>query len=138
MRMMKWGAALLLLILAGCSAAPQHEDEAAAMVNKLYAALQQQHWNAALDMYGKQFYAGHQRDAWARQLKSIQQKLGPMQGRQLIFKRKDPRFHYDVYIFSYRVAFARGESTDVVTVYQDVSGGDLAIVGHKITLKAGG
>jgi len=136
--MRKIWIALLFVVLAGCSAAPQHEDEASAMVDKLYAALQQQHWSEALDMYGKQFYAGRSRDAWLKELKSIQQQLGAMQGRKLIFKRKDPRFHYDVYIFSYRVHYARGESTDVVTLFQDVSGGDLTIVGHKITLKQGG
>ncbi len=130
-----WVVALLLMMLAGCSSAPQHEDQAAAMVNKLYTALQQQQWNQALDMYGKKFYGGHSRDAWLKKLKSIQQKLGPMQGRTLIFKSKDPRFHYDAYIFSYRVKYARGESTDIITLFQDVNGGDLALVGHKITVK---
>lgn len=126
--------AVLFIVLGACSAAPQHQDEAAKMVDRLYTLLQQQHWNEAADMYGKQFYAGHARDVWVKKLQSIQRKLGTIEGRTLLFKHKDPRFHYDVYVFSYRVKYAKGESTDVVTLFQDVTGGALSIVGHKITL----
>lgn len=127
--------AVLLIVLGACSAAPPHKDEASVMVNNLYAALQQQHWDEALSMYGKQFYAGHSRDMWMKKLESIQQKLGSMQGRTLIFEQKDPRFHYDVYVFSYRVKYTKGETTDVITIFQDVNGGELTIVGHKIKTK---
>jgi len=128
--------AVLLIVLGACSSAPQHENEASVLVEKLYTALQQQHWNEALAMYGKKFYEGHSRDAWLNELQSIQKKLGPMQGRTLIFKRKDPRFHYDVYMFSYRVKYARGESTDIITLFQPatMTGGKLTIVGHKIKI----
>ncbi|MDQ6960013.1 MAG: hypothetical protein Q9M27_03200 [Mariprofundaceae bacterium] len=128
---------LFFLVLVACSAAPQHEDEASAMVNNLYTALQQQHWNQALGMYGKKFYESHPREEWLKELKSVQQKLGPMQGRTLVFKRKDPRFHYDVYMFSYRVKYTKGESTDILTLFQDVSGGKLTLVGHKIKMHGG-
>jgi len=131
--------AILFVVLGACSAAPQHQDEASSMVDKLYTALQQQHWNQALDMYDKKFYAVHSRDAWLKELKSVQQKLGPMQGRTLIFKRKDPRFHYDVYMFSYRVKYAKGESTVVITLFQPetLAGGPLTIVGHMIKIHDG-
>jgi len=128
---------IFFVILGACSAAPKHEDEASAMVNNLYTALQQQHWNQALDMYGQKFYASHSRKAWLEKLKSIQQKLGPMQGRTLIFKRKDPRFRYDVYMFSYQVKYAKGESADMITLFQDVNGGPLTIVGHTIKMHGG-
>jgi len=128
---------LSFIALAACSAAPQHEDEASVMVDHLYTALQQQHWNQALGIYGKKFYESHSHDAWLKELKSVQEKLGPMQGRTLIFKRKDPRFHYDVYMFSYRVKYAKGESTDILTVFQNVNGGELTLVGHKIKMHGG-
>jgi len=129
--------AIFLIVLGACSAAPQHEDEATNMVNKLYTSLQQQHWNEALAMYDKKFYASHSRDAWLKKLKSVQQELGPMQGRTLVFKRKDPRFHYDVYMFSYRVKYTKGESTDIITLFQDVNGGKLTVVGHTIKMHGG-
>ncbi len=128
---------IIFLTLGACSAAPQHEDEATNMVDKLYTSLQQQHWNEALAMYGKKFYESHLRDEWLAKLKSIQKKLGPMQKRTLIFSRKDPRFHYDVYMFSYRVKYAKGESTDILTLFQDVNGGTLTIVGHIIKINGG-
>jgi len=128
---------IFVILLGACSAAPQHEDKASALVNKLYTALQQQHWNEALAMYGKKFYASHPRDAWLKELKSVQLELGPMQGRTLVFKRKDPRFHYDVYMFSYRVKYAKGESTDILTLFQDVNGGKLTLVGHTMKMHGG-
>jgi len=128
---------ILFVMLGACSAAPQHEGEAAALVDKLYTSLQQQHWNEALAMYDKKFYASHPRDAWLKKLQSVQQELGPMQGRTLTFKRKDPRFHYDVYMFSYRVTYAKGQSTDVITLFQDVTGGKLTLVGHTIKIHGG-
>jgi len=128
---------LVFVLLASCSAAPEHENEASIMVNNLYNALQQHHWKQVPNMYGKKFYESHSRDGWLKKLKSVQQKLGPMQGRTLIFKRKDPRFHYDVYMYSYRVKYAKGESTDIITLFQDVNGGKLSIVGHMIKMRPG-
>ncbi len=128
---------MFFMLLGACSAAPRNEDEASKMVNKLYTSLQHQNWDQALAMYGKKFYESHPRDEWLEKLKSIQKKLGPMQGRTLIFKRKDPRFHYDVYMFSYRVKYARGESSDIITLFQDVNGGKLTIVGHTIKMRSG-
>ncbi len=132
--MRRVGMAVFLIMLGACSAAPRNEVKASVLVNKLYTALQHQRWNEAISLYGRKFYEGHSRSEWLAKLKSIQKELGPMQGRTLIFKRKDPRFHYDVYMFSWHVKYAHGESHDIITLFQDVNGGKLMIVGHTIKI----
>ncbi len=131
------GVAVTALMLSACLATTDRQADAGKMVDRLYSALQQQDWNTALSLYGKQFYSsGMSREIWRKKLISLQQTMGPIESRTLVFSQHDPRFRYDAYIFSYRVKYARASTRETITIYKPVSGEQLHIVGHKITKNA--
>jgi len=137
MKAITTAALVMALLLSGCITRADQQVEAQQMVHQLYTALQQQDWDTALSLYGKQFYSGGMsRKMWRKRLIHLQQTLGPMKDRSLIFSQHDPRFRYDAYIFSYHVHYAKGSTKDIITIYNPVDGNQLHIVGHKITESA--
>lgn len=103
------------------------------MIDRFYAAIDQQDWDAALALYGPSFFAQHPRDAWRQELQSLRQELGPVRQRNMEFAQRDAKYRYDAYIFSFLVQYARGSTRELFTIYRAVDGEGLHIVAHKIT-----
>jgi len=125
---------LFALILASCTPyQANQQQEAAAMLDKLYAAIDRQDWNTALSLYGKRFFAEYPRAQWEKRLRDLRARLGHIKGRDLVFSQRDAKYRYDAYIFSYTVHYERGDTRDLITIYKAVDEKTgLHIVAHVI------
>ena len=128
------GTAFLALAIAACTPyqANQQED-AARMLDKLYAAIDQEDWGTALSLYGKRFYEEYPRAQWKARLVKLRKRLGHVKGRDLVFSQRDAKYRYDAYIFSYTVHYEKGDTRDLITIYKAVDEKTgLHIVAHVI------
>jgi len=125
---------LFALSLAACTPyQANQEEDAAAMIDKLYAAIDRQDWNAALSLYGKRFFAEYPRAQWEKRLRDLRTRLGHIKGRDLVFSQRDAKYRYDAYIFSYTVHYEHGDTRDLITIYKAVDEKTgLHIVAHVI------
>lgn len=125
----------LFLVLPACLIQAGDEAKAQAMVDRLYRALEARDWDAALALYGTEFFRQTSPEAWRARLADLQSRLGPIQGRELIFKQKDAKFRYDAYIFAYLVRYKHGKTEETLTIFKPVDAEEMAIVAHHILEK---
>ncbi len=125
---------LCLLVVPACTGYnADQQDEAAAMLDKLYAAIDRQDWNTALSLYGRRFYEQTPRPEWKQRLQELRARLGHVKSRELNFAQRDAKYRYDAYIFSFTVHYERGRTRDLITIYKAVDEKTgLHIVAHVI------
>ncbi len=125
---------LMMLMLASCTPYQANQQaDAAKMLDRLYAAIDQQDWDTALSLYGKRFFKEYPREHWKKQLQELRANLGHVKGRELNFSQRDAKYRYDAYIFSYTVHYEKGDTRDLITIYKAVDEKTgLHIVAHVI------
>ena len=118
------------ILLSGCLAQADQQQEAQALVEKLHTAMSQQDWDAATSLYDKRFLATHPPRAWRAQLQELFAKQGKIVDIKPTFQQKDPRFGGEFYIFGYRLKCEHGTVKETITVFHPVDGDTLTITGH--------
>jgi hypothetical protein len=127
---------LLLLILAGCGERsninknPLAEERAA----KLLEAIKAEDYEKATAQYREGFFKVKPREMWVDELKRLAAERGPMQEFHLRRSQADTRFSGKFYILEYEAVHTGSKRVHhLITLRLPVEGGDMEIIGHKMT-----
>ncbi len=134
-RLMIWTGVCTVLLLTGCLTQANQQAEANQIVTKMHAAIQAQDWDAALTLYGDDFFAGHSKKNWRATLVSMPARLGKLVEIKPGFAQKDPRFGGDFYIYGFRLFFERGVVRETLTVFTGIERKKMVVTGHLLKLK---
>lgn len=130
---------ILVAATAGCDSKAVLQ-EARSVIDAYYEAIEEQDFNAALQLYGERFFEQVERPAWAQALRAQQATLGAYQSHELSNKRvHEPlssRYGGPLVILVYRVQYAEAEAIEKFTLMRKPDGDRLQIVGHNIDSKA--
>jgi len=122
----------IAILLSGCITQANQQVEAGAMVDQLYASIENKDWDTALSLYGKRFYAQMSKQEWKETLQTLRLEMGHIKSRTVNFTQRDAKYRYDAYIFSFNVQYEKGKTRDLITIYKAVDGKGLHIVAHRI------
>lgn len=105
-------------------------------VNKLFSSLQAKDFDTALTFYSEDFYKGIPREAWKLRLQKFIEVMGPIESFKIRKSQADTRFSGKFFIFQLETLHEGGKKArHIVTYILPVDGGDVKLVGHKITAK---
>ncbi len=123
------------LLLAGCNA-PMPNIDLEPQVNKLFSALQAKDFDTMLPMYSDRFYKSISQQQWRSRLQQFMDYMGPMESYKITRTQADTRFSGKFFVF---LLDSRHEGNKkakhVLTFILPVDGGDVKLIGHKITAK---
>jgi hypothetical protein len=140
------GTALLLLVLGimlALSACGRDEQRAQnvstnpaveAQAKALFEAIKSGDEQRIIKQYDEKFFANRSQREWLDKLKALMAERGPMTAYHLRRSQADTRFSGKFYILEYNsVHSGRKRLHHVVTLLLPVEGGDIQLIGHKIT-----
>jgi len=122
----------IAILISGCITQANQQVEAGAMVDQLYASIENQDWDTALSLYGKRFYKQMSKQEWKETLQTLRSEMGHIKSRTVNFTQRDAKYRYDAYIFSFSIQYEKGRTKDLITIYKAVDEKGLHIVAHRI------
>jgi len=124
------------LVMGGCITEANQQGEAGQIVKKMHVAMQTADWDAALALYDKDFFAGHDKSTWRDMLASMQPRFGKLLEIKQSFAQKDPRYSGEFYVYGFRLLFEHGVVNETVTVFQSIKRAKkMTITGHLFKYK---
>jgi len=135
-----WQRLLLVgvLLLAGCDK-PMPNLDLKPEVNKLFTALQAKDFDTMLPMYSDKFYKSIPKEQWRMKLQQFMNYMGPMESYRITHTQADTKFSGKFFVFLLDTRHeGKKKAKHVVTFILPVDGGDVILVGHKITAKGFG
>jgi len=124
-----------VLTVSGCMTEANQQGEAKQIVKTMHLAMQTGDWDAALALYGKEFFTGHDKSAWRDKLASMPVRFGKLLEIKESFMQKDPRYSGEFYIYGFRLIFERGVLNETITVFQSLERVKMTITGHLFKFK---
>jgi len=124
-----------VLLLGGCLTQANQQADAEKMVQQMHSAMQAQNWDAALQLYGNDFFKSQSRDAWHGKLEALHKRFGELQEIKAGFAQKDPRFGGEFYIYGFKLFFEHGVVHETLTVFKGIDKDNLTIIGHLFKYK---
>ena len=125
----------VMLLPAGCNK-PMPDMNLEPEINKLFTAIQAADFETALGMYSDEFYKGIPKEYWRAQLVKFNELMGPMERINIRSKQVDTRFSGKFFIFQLDTIHKdQKKARHIVTFVLPVDGGDIKLVGHKISAK---
>lgn len=126
---------LSVLLLAGCDR-PMPNLDLKPEVNKLFTALQAKDFDTMLPMYSDKFYKSIPREQWRMRLQRFMEHMGPMESYRITHTQADTKFSGKFFVFLLDTRHeGKKKAKHVVTFILPVDGGDVILIGHKITAK---
>lgn len=133
---------LLSLLIAGLSSCGDNQrgtnkvsnsivtDRAETLMN----AIKNEDYEFVLKQYPESFFAREPSEAWIEKLKRIVAERGPMHSFELKKSQADTRFSGKFYILEYMAIYdGNKRANHLITFLAPVEGGDIRIIGHKIS-----
>jgi len=130
---------LLLLGLAGCGDGERAYNTATnpavqARAEALFEAMKAKDFDRVADQYYDKFFAQRSREQWLVDMKALLAERGPMTAYHLRRSQADTRFSGKFFMLEYETVHTGDKRLHhTVTLLLPVSGGDIQLVGHKIT-----
>lgn len=137
-----FGITLLMAVLALTACGGGDEEQRNVMTNpvvegladKLLDTLQAGDYEQLVGLYHASFFSGRAPEAWVDELKAIMVERGSMQSHILRRSQADTRFSGKFYILEYETVHDGNKRLHhLLTIVSPVEGGELRLVGHKIT-----
>jgi len=126
---------VLVLLLAGCNM-PMPNLDLEPEVNKLFTALQAKDFDTMLPMYSDNFYKSIHKEQWRSRLQQFMDHMGPMESYRISHTQADTKFSGKFFVFMLDTRHeGKKKAKHVVTFILPVDGGDVILIGHKITAK---
>lgn len=123
------------LTVAGCSA-PMPDLDLTPTVNELFTALGQGEIDKAMEFYPDEFFKAFPREYWRDRLIKFNEHMGTMESFRIRSKQADTRFSGKFFVFQLETIHEGGKkASHIITFILPVDGGDVKMVGHKITAK---
>ena len=105
-------------------------------VNKLFTAMQAREFDTMLPMYSDKFYKSIPREHWRARLQQFMDYMGPMESFRITHTQADTKFSGKFFVFLLDTRHeGQKKAKHVVTFILPVDGGDVILIGHKITAK---
>ena len=112
------------------TANPAVEAQAAA----LFEAMKAEDYERVTALYFDKFFAKRSKPQWIERMKSLIAERGPLQSHILRRSQADTRFSGKFYILEYETVHTGNKRLHhVVTILLPVEGGEMQLVGHKMT-----
>ena len=133
---------LLSLLIAGLSSCSDNQRSSNKVRNSvviekaeiLMNAIKDQDYDLVLKQYPESFFAREPSEAWVEKLKRIAVDRGPMRSFELKKSQADTRFSGKFYILEYMAVYDGDKRANhLITFIAPVDGGDIKIIGHKIS-----
>lgn len=135
-----WLAAVSLMTLgfSACDSGEQgnamHDPAVEARVGGLLEAIKAEEYAQALGFYHESFFKIRTPEGWVDELKAYLAERGPMQTYHLRRSQADTRFSGKFYILEYETVHTGNKRLHhLLTLVRPVEGGDIRLLGHKIT-----
>jgi len=125
-----WASFCMLLLLAGCLTQANQQQEASQIAKQMHAAMQAKDWDAAMGLYGKEFFKGHSRESWKGKLAAMPTRFGELREITESFAQKDPRFGGDFYIYGFKLTYERGVVKETLTIFKKNESDKLVVTGQ--------
>lgn len=123
------------VVLGGCSA-PMPDLDLTPKVNELFTALGQGNIDQAMEFYPDEFFKAFPKEYWRDRLEKFTQHMGAMQSFRIRTKQSDTRFSGKFFVFQLETIHeGKKKARHIITFVLPVDGGDVKLVGHKITAK---
>jgi hypothetical protein len=105
-------------------------------VNELFVALGQNDIEKAMSFYPDEFFKAYPREYWQARLQEFNKHMGTMESYRIRTKQADTRFSGKFFVFQLETIHKdKRKARHIVTFVLPVDGGDVKLVGHKITAK---
>ena len=130
---------LLIAGLVACDDSQRSSNKVSNMIviekaETLMNAIKDQNYDLVLKQYPESFFAREPSEAWVEKLKRIAVDRGPMHSFELKKSQADTRFSGKFYILEYMAVYdGNKRANHLITFLAPVEGGDLKIIGHKIS-----
>jgi hypothetical protein len=125
----------IALLLGGCLTQANQEADATRLVEQMHSAIQAQNLDAAMELYGDDFFASQTRQAWREKLASLPQRFGELREIKSIFSQKNPRLGGDFYVSGYKLIFERGVVHETLTIFKKNGEERLMVTGQLFKFK---
>ena len=124
-----------LLVLNGCNA-PMPDLDLKPQLDGLFMALGQGDIDKAMTFYPEEFYKAFPREYWRDRLQKFNQTMGTIENYRIRNKQSDTRFSGKFFVYQLETIHPDNKkAAHIVTFVLPVDGGDVKLVGHKITAK---
>jgi len=124
-----------VLLLSGCLIQANQQADADLLVKELHAAMQSGNWDAAMELYGKDFFAGHDKATWRGKMMALQERFGELREIKAGFSQKDPRFGGEFYIYGYKLFYEHGVLHETLTVFKGIDAERMVVTGQMFKFK---
>jgi hypothetical protein len=134
--------ALIMLLMAGIPACDNggrgtnvsHNPVVIEKANVLLDAIKAGDYGLAIKQYPESYFLKQSPEGWIQKLKTLQKEQGVMQSYELKKSQADTRFSGKFYILEYTAIHEGNRRVNhIITLLAPVEGGDIIIVGHKMT-----
>ncbi len=100
----------------------------------LLDALKAGDYEQAINQYPQSFFVKLTREGWKKKLKTLNEERGSMQSYELKKSQADTRFSGKFFILEYMMVHEGNKRVNhIITLIAPVTGGDIKLVGHKMT-----
>ena len=124
-----------LLVLGGCSA-PMPDLDLKPQLDGLFMALGQGDIDKAMTYYPDEFFKVFPKEYWRDRLEKFNQTLGTIENYRIRNKQSDTRFSGKFFVYQLEtIQPNKKKASHIITFVLPVDGGDVKLVGHKITAK---
>ncbi len=124
-----------LLVLSGCSA-PMPDLDLKPQLDGLFMALGQGDIDKAMTYYPDEFFKVFPKEYWRDRLEKFNQTLGTIENYRIRNKQSDTRFSGKFFVYQLETIHPDNKkASHIITFVLPVDGGDVKLVGHKITAK---
>lgn len=124
-----------VLSLASCSA-PMPDLDLKPQIDGLFVALSEENYDKAMTYYPEAFFKTFPREYWRDRLEKFIQHMGTMEGYRIRSKQSDTRFSGKFFVYQLETIHKDNKKArHIITFVLPVDGGDVKLVGHKITAK---
>jgi len=124
-----------VLLLGGCMTQANQQADATMIVQQMHAAIHEQDLDAAMELYGDDFFASQTRQSWREKLASLQPRFGELREVKSVFSQKNPRLGGDFYVSGYKLVFERGVVHETLTVFKKNGEDRLMVTGQLFKFK---
>ena len=129
----------MLLVLAACDEGdraynPTANPAVEATAATLFEAMKAENYEGVVATYYDKFFVKRSKEEWIGNMKQLIAERGPMQNHILRKSQADTRFSGKFYILEYETVHTDLKRLHhVVTILLPVEGGEMQLVGHKMT-----
>ena len=117
-------------LLFGCTVDEAQISPADDIVEKMHQAIQQEHWDDAMDLYDDSFFKTHNHTEWKQQLATLTQGLGKLKKIKPTFQQNNPRLGGKYFLYGFQLKYDNGTIKETISVFKSDKKHNLYVTEH--------